>query len=369
MDSSAVGFQTFGPLGCSYCQSAKRRLEEVRATRPMDVARLVQEIKSKALNARYDCIIGVSGGVDSSWLLQWAVSQGLRVLAVHMDNCWNTSQASLNISRLIQYLGCDLYTHVLSWNLERDARLAFMNADVVDVELLYDNSLHKVCFEVAHKFGVKYILGGQNNASEGVEIPPNWAWKKFDGTNIRDILKRSGVNHASIPILTSAQWLSYLYVQRISWVNLLDLLPDFSKESALELLTGEFGFVPYGNKHYENVFTRFYQGCILPEKFGFDKRRPHLSSQIVAGEISREKALEVLNSSTYPSASLLAIDRQMVKSKLGLTESDLEHYLKRPARPHTEFKTDKLLANVVPALLHLRRWITQALRAVRNAFG
>lgn len=357
MDTSAASFQSLGPLGCNFCSSARERLDKVFSTSPEDVARLISKIKRSRRRSRYDCVVGVSGGVDSSWLLQWAVGQGLKVLAVHMDNNWNSAQASINISRLIETLDCDLFTHVIPWTVEKQAKIAFMNADVVDIELIYDNALHKVCFDVAKQFGVRFILGGQNNASEGVEVPANWAWKKFDGVNIRSILRSAGVNYSSLPILTSLQWLRYLYFNRIAWTNILDLLPEYSKEAALELLSREFDFVPYGHKHYENVFTRFYQGHILPVKFDFDKRKPHLSSQIVIGEISRADALRYLEDPPYFSNSLLQIDREMVISKLGLTEMSLDAYLGRSARSHADFRTDRLLGSVIPALLELRRRI------------
>lgn len=248
MDSSASDFEARGEDGCNYCDSAKRRLNAVRAVKKIDLDRVLDEIREKGRSSQYDCVVGVSGGVDSSWLLQWAVNQDLRVLAVHMDNCWNSSQASINISNLISELGCDLYTVVLPWHMERSAKLALLKADVIDVELLYDNALQKVCFETARLFGIRTILGGQNNASEGVEVPSNWGWKKLDGRNLRSILKAGGVSHRGLPTLTAFAWLRYLYFDRIAWISILDLLPEFSKDSALELLVEEFNYSPYGDR-------------------------------------------------------------------------------------------------------------------------
>lgn len=360
MDSSAVPFEKTEEQGCNYCESAKLRLQAVRSVSSSNLNRVIEEIRQKGKGAQYDCVVGVSGGVDSSWLLQWAVNQDLRVLAVHMDNCWNSSQASINISNLISGLGCDLYTVVLPWHQERAAKLALFKSDVVDVELLYDNALHKVCFETAKVFGIKTVLGGQNNASEGVEIPRNWAWKKFDGTNLKNILKAGDADYKGLPILTSTAWLKYLYVCRINWLNILDLLPEFSKDSALELLVTEYNYSPYGFKHYENVFTRFYQGEILPKKFGIDKRRAHLSSQIVAGELTRDEAIKILQTSTYPNQSLLELDRETVISKLGLTRDELDEYIDRPARSHKEFGTDLFLDEVVPKLLKVRQFLLRS---------
>lgn len=355
MDSSAKPFVPQGSLGCNYCLPARARLSEVRATSDLDLQLVIKSIKRRSRHSKYDCVIGISGGVDSSWLLQWAVVSGLRVLAVHMDNCWNTSQASINVFNLVSRLDCDLFTVVLPWSEERSAKRALLAADVVDVELLYDNALHKVCFETARRFGIKTILGGQNNASEGVEIPGNWAWKKFDGRNLISILKAGGADYTRLPILTSIQWLAYLYIRRISWINILDLIPSYRKESAVEHLIDKFAYVPYGYKHYENVFTRYYQGEILPVKFGIDKRKAHLSSQIVAGEISRQAALEELNRPTYHSEATLRLDREMVMSKLGMSDRELANYLAREPRSHTEFKVDLFLRHVVPSLLIFRK--------------
>lgn len=360
MDSSAEPFFVQGDLGCNYCIPARSRLSLVRETSDTDLQRVIDSIRARSKHSEYDCVIGISGGVDSSWLLQWAVGVGLRVLAVHMDNCWNTSQASINVFNLVSRLDCDLYTVVLPWTTERAAKKALMDADVVDVELLYDNALHKVCFEAAQRFGVKTILGGQNNASEGVEIPESWAWKKFDGRNLKSILRAGSVKYSDLPILTSIQWLTYLYVHRIEWRNILDHIPSYGKESAVKFLIENFSYSPYGYKHYENVFTRYYQGEILPLKFGIDKRKAHLSSQIIAGEIKREQALAELSRPTYPSEATRRLDQEMVQSKLGLSHRELTAYLERKPRSHSEYGVDYFLKYIVPILLRARKLLLKA---------
>jgi hypothetical protein len=283
---------------------------------------------------------------------------GLRPLAVHMDNNWNSSMASRNIRRLLEKLDVPLVTVVTDWDTQKNLQLAFLNADVIDVELLYDNALHSVCYGVARKFGIRTILGGANNATEGVEIPSSWSWRKFDGKNIKDIAKKSNVKIKDYPIFTSLEWLYSTLLLQIKWISLLDAMPEYGRQEALAYLTSGFGYTPYGNKHYENVFTRFYQGHILPTKFQVDKRKPHLSSEIVAGKITRAQALTLLQLPIYETQALLELDHNYVVNKLGISEKEMASYLSRAARSHAEFKQDHVLKSIVPLLLSFRKsWL------------
>jgi hypothetical protein len=266
--------------------------------------------------------------------------------------------ASRNIRRLLEKLDVPLITVVTDWQTQKNLRLAFISSDVIDVELLYDNVLHSVCYGVARRFGLKIILGGSNNATEGVEIPASWSWRKFDGRNILSIAKRSKADFKDYPIFSTLEWLYSTLVLRIKWTSLLDSMPEYGREEALTYLTGNYGYTPYGNKHYENVFTRFYQGHILPTKFGIDKRKPHLSSEIIAGTITREEAEESLRRPIYETQALLELDYHYVIDKLEMSENEMEAYLSRDAQSHTVFKRDRILESVIPSLLSLRRrWL------------
>lgn len=357
MDESAPEIE-FYPDGCSFCVPAVKRLERTEQVSPDTLDHLVKTIIQEAekKQAAYHCVIGVSGGVDSTFLLAKAVSLGLKPLAVHMDNCWNSAEATVNISSVISKLGVDLVTEVMPWREQREAQLAFLAADVVDVELLYDNCLRAVLYKVAKKYGIPFILGGQNDASEGVEVSKHWVWNKLDAVNIRGILAAGGISQTNIPLISLRQWLTYTYVHKISWVDLLNYVSDYSKEAAVEMLRHEFGFRPYKYKHYENVFTRFYQAEILPTKFGIDKRKAHLSSLIVKGEITRETAKKELSFPPYP-PSLRLLDREDVIAKLGLSDADMEDYLRRKRIEHRFYRTDFFLLKVWPALLSTRRQV------------
>jgi hypothetical protein len=366
MDESCAPFTPLGEQGCNHCLAA--RLREVHNGSKPDLESLLGAIK-RGQGSDFDCVIGVSGGLDSSYLLAKSVELGLRPLAVHMDNNWNSSMASRNIRRLLDKLNVPLITVVTDWQTQKNLQLAFIGSDVIDVELLYDNALHSVCYGVARQFGIKTILGGANNATEGVEIPTSWSWRKFDGRNIRSIAKNSGIKTAGYPIFSTLEWLYSTLIARIKWTSLLDSMPEYGREEALSYLTANYGYTPYGNKHYENVFTRFYQGHILPTKFGIDKRKPHLSSEIIAGKITRDEALTALQLPIYETKALLELDYNYVVSKLGMTGSQMEDYLSRAAQSHSVFKRDRVLELVIPSLLWSRRKLLELLGKMRQFGG
>lgn len=306
------------------------------------LSELVAQVKNHGKRKPYDCIVGVSGGVDSSWALVQAVRLGLRPLAVHMDNGWNSELAVSNISNLVETLNVDLYTYVIDWSEYRDLMQAFFEADVIDVELLYDNAMWGVVYQQAAKYGIRHILSGSNQSTEGLTLPADWRWRlKWDATNIRSIAKANGARIKSFPLFSTGRWIWNQYILRRRWVPFLDYL-DFRKDDALGQLVAEYSYKPYPYKHYESVFTRFYQGYLLPRKFGVDKRKVHFSALIVTGQLSRDSALVSLSESPYPDEKDLARDKQFFLKKMGWTEEDLQNYLARPERPHDAWATDRL---------------------------
>lgn len=343
MDWSCKPIEFFGESGCSYCLSASHRLS-VSSEQKNPLTSLVQKIQKsvRTQNQEYDCIVGVSGGLDSTYLLARIVELGLRPLAVHMDNNWNSSMASRNLRRALEALEVDLITYVTPWRVQRDWQRALLNADVVDVELLYDNMLHEVCYREARRRRIKVIIGGANNATEGVEVPKSWIWHKFDGRNLRAIARHFSVKVTDMPTFSYWKWMRYTFINRIQWLSLLDWMPEYSRETAQSFLVEKYGYQPYGSKHFENVFTRFFQAEILPKKFGIDKRRPHLSSEIISGKISRLEALRKLEEPLYPTPALRELDRRYVLDKLRLSQGEFETYLRRPGVPHASFKQDNV---------------------------
>ncbi len=350
MDSSAQEI-TFDSAGiCSFCtRFLKNSSQYIFADADLQQARLAElvvKIKRRGRRKRYDCVIGVSGGIDSSWVLVKAVQLGLRPLAVHMDNGWNSELAQNNIANLVRGLGVDLQTHVINWTEYKGLMQAFFDADVIDVELLYDNAMLAVNYRQAAKIGVRYMLSGANQVTEGMEMPKAWAWNKFDRRNIRSIARRNRIRMATFPSIGIVGKLWWGHVIGIQWVWFLDLLP-FNKFDAMSALQRDFGYKPYPYKHYESIFTRFYQGFILPTKFGVDKRRVHFSTLVISGQMTRDQAIEGLRGIAYPSADALEEDKTYFMKKMGWSQADLSNYLGRPAQPHCKYGSERRLFDLV----------------------
>ena len=344
MDSIANDI-TFDADGrCNYCteflERAGSQLFQGAQDRQGDFNELIAEVKRDGIGKPYDCIIGVSGGVDSSWTLVQAVRAGLRPLAVHMDNGWNTELAQNNIANLVKGLDVDLFTYVINWNEYRELMLAFLEADVIDIELLYDNAMLAVNYQQATRFKVKYILAGTNLATEGMRIPASWNWLKYDKRNIAELRRRhDGGTLSSFPAIGTVDYAWNLAVRRIRWVSFLDYL-DYQKNEAVEALQREFDYKPYPHKHYESLFTRLYMGHILPTKFRVDMRKVDFSNLIISGQLDRQSALEQLSDSPYPSAHDLASDIAFFRKKMGWTEEQWQAYLARPRREHQSYPTE-----------------------------
>ena len=329
---------------CNYCTEFKERIADTLSHDPIlnkhSLDAFVKTIKAKGRGNRYDCIIGVSGGVDSSWVLVKAIELGLRPLAVHMDNGWNSELAQNNIANLVRGLGVDLHTHVINWNEYRGLMQAFFDADVIDVELLYDNAMLAVNYQQAARHGIKYMLSGTNTATEGFRIPNHWSWHKFDKRNIFKIAKQSGVAIKTFPSIGTFDMIFLGVCRRIKWIWFLDYF-DFQKKAALEVLQRDFSYKPYPYKHYESIFTRFYQGYILPQKFAVDKRRVHLSALIISNQMSRDDALAFVDEIPYPSKQALEEDIQYFLKKMGWTRNQLDEYLRRPEKSHSLYGSER----------------------------
>ena len=352
MDTSAGEIEFDGAGNCNFCEMLVRqniqKISSSNNSQSLDL--LIENVKKDGAGKDYDCIIGVSGGVDSSWVLVQAVANGLRPLAVHMDNGWNSELATNNISNLIERLDVDLFTYVIEWEEYRDLMEAFFRADVIDIELLYDNAMTEVCYMKAREFGLKYILSGSNTATEGLQMPSAWAYgDKWDGANILSIASAIGLNITTFPLFTNTKWLYSKYFKGIQWIPFLDYI-GYEKETALLHLKQNFAYKPYPYKHYENIFTRFYQGYILPTKFNVDKRRVHFSSLIMSGQMDRHSALTELKKPAFSSADELRLDIEYFLKKMQWESTKLEQYLIRPRREHSDYKTDKVRKYLWPVL-------------------
>lgn len=299
----------------------------------------VDRLRAYGRGRKYDCILGLSGGVDSSYLAYLAKDFGLRPLIVHFDNGWNTELAVANIENICRKLGFPLRTFVMDWPEFRDLQRAYFKASVLDLEVPTDHMIFGALHKVAQQNDIRFILSGSNHQTEWL-LPQKWWYRKTDLSNIIAIHRKYGeVSWKNLPKLGAwrSTWLTLRY--RMETVGLLDLV-DYNKDSAKALLMDQLDWRDYGGKHYESVFTRFYQGYILPRKFDIDKRKAHLSNLILSGQMTRDQALAELQQPTYDPEQQER-DKAYVAKKLGFSVEEFEALLNLPNRRHEEFGTDE----------------------------
>lgn len=315
------------------------------------IAETVARMKESSKGGQYDCLLGLSGGVDSSYLAYLAKELGLNPLCVHFDNGWNSEQAVNNIQNIVNKQGFDLYTYVINWDEFRDLQRAYIAASVIDIEAITDHAIFASMYKLALERNIKFVLSGFNIATEGVMVE-KWTHRKTDYINIRDIHAKYGTKPLKTFPLIDFKIKKQMRKQVFEVVELLNWI-DYDKQKAKQILKEQFDWRDYGGKHYESIWTRFYQGYILPNKFKVDKRRVHLSSLICAGQITREQAFKELQQPIYDPAQL-AIDKEFVLKKLGYTEAEFDAIMKEPARNHSDFKVEGSLFYYYPVLSPLR---------------
>lgn len=311
-------------------------------------------MKTAGRGRDYDCVIGVSGGVDSSIVAVRVVELGLRPLALHLDNGWNIDLAVSNIERLVKSLNIDLITHVVDWREIRDLQRAYIKASVMDLECVSDHAINTLLYRTANRLGIKYVIHGGNVATEST-MPASWGYDKRDGKNLLAIHKAYGeLPLKTYPYMQPYQLFWYLFVKGIRAFPILNYV-DYNKQQALMELKQLFGYRPYTRKHGENRFTRFYQEIYLPQKFGIDKRINHLSSMILAGEITRAEALVEIQKPLYEPDEQRS-ELEFIAKKLGFTLDELEAHIAKPPREHTDFRNaSKLFDHNRPAVQIARR--------------
>lgn len=302
----------------------------------------INKIKNERKNGNYDCILGLSGGADSSYLAYLAKKEGLKPLIVHFDYGWNTDLAITNIQNITQKLGFELYTYVINWEAMKDLQRSYFKASVIDLDVPADHTIFGAIFELARKMKIKYILSGTNYQTEFI-MPKSWNYLKTDLLNMKNIHKKFGERpFKDIPTNGVIDQIKYRLLG-YQTVPLLNYVP-YNKFDVIELLKSELGWRDYGDKHFENVYTRFYQGYLLPKKFGVDKRKAHLSNLILSNQITREKALEELSKPPYP-VEQQQQDKEYIAKKLGFSSQEFEDILHLPNKSHKFYGTDEVLRN------------------------
>lgn len=349
---------TFDQKGvCDHCQTFYTKIKpnwhtDERGRAELD--KLVSKIKKAGEGKDFDCIIGVSGGIDSSYLTWLAKHEmGLRPLVFHVDAGWNSQEAVNNIERLIEHLDLDLYTHVIDWEEMRDVQLAYFKSGVPHIDTPQDHAFFATMYKFATEHKVKYILTGANYSTECIRNPIEWMYYQSDSIQLRDIHRHFGTRPLhKFPTTSILRHKIYLpYIKGIQVVRPLNYVP-YIKEEAIKLLTEEIGWQPYPQKHFESRFTRFYEGYWLPTKFGYDTRRVQFSSLIVTGQMTRVEALEKLKEPAYDPETIKH-DFEYIATKLGITVEELRGYHQAPNKTYRDYKSQQAIYAMGAPLMRL----------------
>ena len=300
--------------------------------------RIIEEIKRAGKGNDYDCIIGVSGGIDSSYLAFIAKERGLRVLAVHLDNGWNSEEAVVNIKNIAKKMEIDYESYVLDWEEFKDLQLSFLKASVPEAETPTDVAIVAAWHHFAAKYNVKYILSGGNFTTEGI-LPKSWHYNAKDLKYFNHIQKTFGGKRLKkFPTFGYKKEMYYKLIKGIKMLYPLNYVP-YVKQEAIELLKEKFDWRYYGGKHYESKYTRFIQSYYLNEKFGIDYRRATLSSQICVGEIDRDDAIEQLKSKPFD-VSKIEEEKQYISKKFGISMDEFDRILNLPPKWYWDYPND-----------------------------
>jgi N-acetyl sugar amidotransferase len=329
---------------CNYCHAFEKQMKKFIRIDPVvkkrNLDQTINYIKRVGKGRKYDCILGLSGGVDSTYMAYLAMKLGLRPMAVHFDNGWNSELAVKNIENIVSKLGLDLKTYVINWQEFKELQLAYLKASVVDIEVPTDQLIFAALHKIARENGIKYILSGANIVTE-YGVPFDWAYRnKQDQTNLLNIYRKfgRGLKLTSLPKFDFYNRFIYEKIYGIQTVSLLNYV-DYNKEEVKKLIINELSWKDYGGKHYESIFTRFYQGYILPVKFNVDKRKAHLSALICSGQTTKDAALKELNMNSY-TKEIQEDDRKFVIKKLDLTEEEFQEIMKTPRVEQDTYGTE-----------------------------
>ena len=322
---SAITFDEHGV--CDFCNDFYQNIQppwQDKLKDPDLLRRTAEQIKAASKGRKYDCIIGMSGGVDSSYLCYVAKElMGLNPLVYSVDTGWNLNVAVENIERIVKALDLDMYTEVVDWNEMKDLQLAFFKSQVPYQDTPQDHAIFAGLYNYAVKHGIQYVLTGANSATECIRSPVEGVYMN-DLKMIRDIHHKFGTRPLkTFPLCGMVKYRVYYPIFKgMKRVAPLDMV-EYNKEKVKLFLQERFGWQPYENKHYENVFTRFYEGYYLPHKFGYDKRKCYFSNEILAGTMTREEALAELEQPPYDPQQMEE-DKAYIAKKLGLTVEEFQ---------------------------------------------
>lgn len=355
MDTTDPGICFEANGRCNRCRTAEQDGKNIwfpneEGKRRLDA--LIAQAKRAGSNNDYDCIIGISGGIDSAYLAYRLRTDypDLRILAIHVDGGWNSEVSVRNIELLVKQLSIDLQTEVIDWQEMRDLQLAFMRASVANQDIPQDHAFFASLYHLANRHGIRYFFSGGNFATESI-LPPEWGHVAMDPRHLRAVHARFGNLHRlrRFPIISLFDWyLWYPYVRRFVVARPLNLMP-YNKNEAKQLLQSKLGWADYGDKHHESRFTKFFQSYYLPTKFGWDKRKAHLSSLVVSGQLSREDAVIALAKAPYDPSGL-DDDIIFLAKKLRVSDKELSEIVAAVPIPHNTYPTSQVLYDLKNAI-------------------
>jgi N-acetyl sugar amidotransferase len=304
---------------------------------------VVKKIREDGKGKDYDCIIGLSGGVDSSYLAYITVKSGLRPLVVHIDCGWNSGLAVKNIENIVKTLNLELHTFVVNWEEMKDLQRSFFKASLPDLDIPQDHAIFAGLYNFASENNIKYAFNGGNYATE-IILPFSWGFQAMDLRHLKAIHRQFGeIKLSDYPTISFFnRFIYFSFLKRMKIISPLNYF-NYRKEEAMKVLSEELGWQYYGGKHHESRFTKFFQSYYLPHKFNFDKRRAHLSSLVISGQMTRETALEEMKKSVYSSESEINDDLEYVAKKLDWSSDEFRKIINLPPRSHKEFANNEFI--------------------------
>lgn len=334
---------------CNHCTNALKLKENevyVPGVSEKKWEQIVFNIKAKSKGKKYDCLMGVSGGVDSSYAVYLAVQSGLRPLLMHMDNGWDSEIAVQNIKNLVDGLGLDYISEVLDWNEFREVQLAFLKSSSVDLEIPTDVGILASTYQNTAKYGLNYIISGGNASGEAIH-PLTWGYHRMrDMSYYKGIVKKFGnVQLKNVPHTGVWKEMYYKFVKDIRTIYILNYF-DYNKDVARTFLRNNFNWKDYGGKHHESKITAFWQGYVMPTKFNMDYRRKTYSSQICAGQLSRDEALKLLEENVI-NWELVDEQKKYIAKKYNISLEELNSYLNLPPKTYKDFPNSKWFIDIV----------------------
>jgi len=345
---SKISFERNGV--CDHCNTFYKKIlpnwhTDERGDKALRV--IIDKIKKEGNGKDFDCLMGMSGGIDSSYLLYVMKEKfGLRPLVFHVDAGWNSQIAVNNIERLVDGLNLDLYTEVINWEEIKSLQLAFFKSGVPHIDVPQDHAFFATMYKFASKHNIKYILTGGNYSTECVRNPLEWMYYQSDSIQLKDIYKKHGDGKLKEYPISNILWHKiYLpYVRKIKLIRPLDYFP-YNKDEAMQILVDKFGYQKYSQKHFESRFTRFYESYWLPKKFGYDTRKVQFSSLILTKQMTREEAMKKLKTPAYDPETIKQ-DFEYIATKLGISVEELQSYMDAPNKTYKDYKSQEKIYKI-----------------------